>query len=259
LILKLENVSFGYKGQPVIRDVNLEIPAGSFLSLIGPNGSGKTTLLRLMSRVLEPQQGRVLFEGRPLSDMNAKDIARNIAVISSEQFFEFPYPVSEIVAMGRYPYVARLHGLSHEDFQFVDQALLLTDLGHLRQRPISHLSSGERQRVFIARAIAQQPKLLMLDEPNAHLDIHHQIAIFELLRSLNREHGISIVAVLHDLTSAAAYSGITVLLHEGSVIKVGKPGEVITRTLIRETYGVDVDVFPSPAGGFPLVAFAPRK
>ena len=259
MILRLEDVSFGYRGQTVIRDVSLEIPSGSFLSLIGPNGSGKTTLLRLMSRVLEPRQGRILFEGMPLSTLKVRDIARNIAVISSEQFFEFPYPVSEIVAMGRYPYLARLQGLSHEDLHFVDQSLLLTDLGHLRHRPISHLSSGERQRVFIARAIAQQPKLLMLDEPNAHLDIHHQIAIFELLRSLNRDHGMTIVAVLHDLASAAAYSGMTVLLHEGSVVKVGKPEEVITRHLIRATYGVDVDVFPSPVGGFPLVVFGPKN
>ena len=258
-MLRLEHVSFGYRGQPVIRDVSLEFPSGRFLSLIGPNGSGKTTLLRLMSRRLEPQQGRILMEGKDLSAMRARDIARIMAVISSEQFFEFPYPVSEIVAMGRYPYLGRLQALSREDTQIVDRALELTYVKHLRHRAISHLSSGERQRVLIARAIAQQPKLLMLDEPNAHLDICHQIAIFELLRSLNRDHGMTIVAVLHDLTSAAAYSEITVLLHEGRVVKTGKPDEVITRTLIQETYGVDVAVFPSPYGGFPLVAFAPKE
>jgi iron complex transport system ATP-binding protein len=180
-------------------------------------------------------------------------------VISSEQFFEFPYPVSEIVAMGRYPYLKRLQQMSQKDFQIIDEALRLTDVRHLHNRPISHLSSGERQRVFIARAIAQQPKVLILDEPNAHLDIHHQIAIFELLRSLNREHEMTIVAVLHDLTSAAAYSEIIALLHEGKVVQIGRPEVVITRELIHETYGVTVDVFPNPASGFPLVAFAPKS
>ena len=148
MILRLEDVSFGYRGQTVIRDVSLEIPSGSFLSLIGPNGSGKTTLLRLMSRVLEPRQGRILFEGMPLSTLKVRDIARNIAVISSEQFFEFPYPVSEIVAMGRYPYLARLQGLSHEDLHFVDQSLLLTDLedaiGHYDKHPMPvHMTAAE--------------------------------------------------------------------------------------------------------------------
>jgi iron complex transport system ATP-binding protein len=258
-MLRLEHISFAYRDQPVIRDVNLEIPSGCFLSLIGPNGSGKTTLLRLMSRVLDPQQGCVCFDGKALSSLTARDLAQSMAVISSEQFFEFPYPVTEIVAMGRYPYLKRLQQMSHKDSQVIDEALRLTDVRHLRNRPISHLSSGERQRVLIARAIAQQPKILILDEPNAHLDIHHQIAIFELLRSLNREHQMTIVAVLHDLSSAAAYSETIVLLHEGKVVKTGRPEVVITRELIHETYGVTVDVFPSPTSGFPLVAFAPKS
>jgi iron complex transport system ATP-binding protein len=257
-MLRLKNISFSYQDQAMIQDMNAEIRQKTFQALIGPNGSGKTTLLRLMSRVLEPQRGRILLDGEPLGRMRASDIARKIAVISSEQYFEFPFLVSDVVAMGRYPHLARLQALSQKDLELVEDALRMTDLGPLRNRPISHLSSGERQRVFIARAIAQQPRVLMLDEPNAHLDVHHQKAVFDLLRTLHRDHGMTVIAVLHDLTTAAAFCEVVMLLHEGCVVRVGSPAEVITRDSIRETYGVEVEIFPSPVGGFPLVVFGPR-
>ena len=180
--LSLKEVSFRYPRGFALRNISLEIPGQSFLALIGPNGSGKTTLLRLMSKVLQPESGEVRLEGKRLDEFTARELSRQVAVISSEQHFQFPFPALEVVTMGRFPYLGRLQKLSEEDREIVDEALRMTQTYELREHPISQLSSGERQRVLIARAIAQQPSILMLDEPNAHLDINHQIAIFRLLR-----------------------------------------------------------------------------
>ncbi|MBM3801859.1 MAG: ABC transporter ATP-binding protein [Acidimicrobiia bacterium] len=253
--ISLENVSFAYRTQPVVQNVSLEIPQHSLLALIGPNGSGKTTLLRLMSKVLQPQHGQISLDGQPLQRFAARDLARKLAVISSEQHFEFPFSVENVVSMGRFPHRNRLERMRSHDWNVVEDAMDKTDVLQFRHRPISQLSSGEKQRVLVARAIAQQPSILMLDEPNAHLDINHQIAVFKLLRLLNRQHRMTIIVVLHDLSAAAALCETIVLLHRGRIVRIGTPAEVITPELIRQTYGAEVVVFPSPVGGCPQVAF----
>ena len=257
-MLRLEGVSFSYSTGFAIRGINLHIPPQSFLALIGPNGSGKTTLLRLMTNILQPTKGRIFLEEKPLVQFTARQLAQKVAVISSEQYFQFPFPVLDVVAMGRFPHLGRLQKMSKQDWEIVDEAMRMTDIGELRDRPISQLSSGERQRVFIARAIAQQPSVLVLDEPNAHLDIHHQIAIFRLLRLLNEQHAMTQIMVLHDLTAAAAFCNSIALLHQGSLVKQGPAREVITTENIRETYGAEVVVYPSPAGGYPQITY-PRE
>jgi len=257
--ISLQQLSFSYRTQAVLQDITLEIPHQSLLALIGPNGSGKTTLLRLMSKVLQPQQGIILLHNRLLASFSARDLAQKLAVISSEQHFEFPFSVADVVAMGRFPHLNRLERMSHQDWKIVDEAMERTSVLHFRHRSISQLSSGEKQRVLIARAIAQQPSILMLDEPNAHLDINHQIAIFNLLRTLNRQHQMTIIVVLHDLSAAAAFCETMVLLHQGQIVRTGKPAEVITADLIQQTYGAEVAVFPSPVGGRPQIAFGPAR
>jgi iron complex transport system ATP-binding protein len=256
-MLRLEQVNFSYPNRSVLNDINLEIPRRSFLALIGPNGSGKTTLLRIMSRVLQPQRGSVLLEGQPIARLSARALAKKMAVISSEQSFEFPFSVRDVAAMGRFPHLTRLERLTALDWEIVDKALEMTHTDGFENRAISQLSSGERQRVLLARAIAQQPSLLLLDEPNAHLDINHQITIFNLLRSLQQDLGMTIVVVLHDLGAAAAFCESVLLLHQGRIVKIGRPDEVITAELIRKTYGAEVHVFPSPLGGSPQIAFGP--
>ena len=203
--LLLEKIDFNYGDTFRLEEIDLSIPEGSFLALIGPNGSGKTTLLQLMSGLLEPRSGRIALDGRPLDQLSRSQLARQMAVISSEQHFEFPFPVAEVVAMGRFPYLGRFEKLTPGDREIIDEALEWTQTLHLRDRPISQLSSGERQRVLIARAVAQKPSILMLDEPNVHLDLNHQIAIFRLLRRLNQESSVTVVVVLHDLTAAAVF------------------------------------------------------
>ncbi|MCZ6768496.1 MAG: ABC transporter ATP-binding protein, partial [Acidobacteria bacterium] len=176
--LLLKQVGFHYQNGFSLQDIDLLISEKSFLALIGPNGSGKTTLLHLMSGLLQPERGQISLENQPLMTFTRRELARRIAVISSLQYFEFPFPVTDVVAMGRYPYLGRLQKLTDRDGQIVEEALHSTEIWHLKDRPISQLSSGERQRVLLARAVAQRPSILMLDEPNTHLDIHHQIAIF---------------------------------------------------------------------------------
>ena len=257
--ISLQHLSFSYRAQAVLRDISLEIPHQSLLALIGPNGGGKTTLLRVMSKALRPQRGAVMFDGQPLVAFGARQLAQKLAVISSEQHFEFPFSVADIVAMGRFPHLNRLERMSDRDWKIVDEAMEKTCVHDFRNRSISQLSSGEKQRVLIARAIAQQPSVLMLDEPNAHLDINHQIAIFNLLRRLNRQHQMTIIVVLHDLSAAAAFCETIVLLHRGQIVRTGSPAEVITQELIRQTYGAEVVVLPSPVGGCPQIAFGPPR
>lgn len=253
--LLLERIVFDYGATFSLKDINLSIPHGSFLALIGPNGSGKTTLMQIMSGLLTPKAGEITLDDQPLNQLSRRELARQIAVISSEQHFEFPFPVAEVVTMGRFPYLGRFEKLTRRDREIVDEALDWTQTHHLRDRPISQLSSGERQRVLIARAVAQKPAILMLDEPNVHLDLNHQIAIFRLLRRLNQDFSVTVVVVLHDLTAAAVFCQTVVLMWEGKLVKTGPPQEVITTEILRSVYGADIEVYPSPLGGIPQVAY----
>ena len=253
--LRLEQINFDYGATFSLRDIDLSIPQGSFLALIGPNGSGKTTLMQLMSGLLAPKAGQIALDDQPLAQLSRQELARQIAVISSEQHFEFPFPVAEVVTMGRFPYLGRFEKLNRSDREIVDEALEWTQTLHLRDRPISQLSSGERQRVLIARAVAQKPSILMLDEPNVHLDLNHQISIFRLLRRLNQDFSVTVVVVLHDLTAAAVFCQTVALMCQGKLVKIGSPQEVITTEILKNVYEADIEVYPSPLGGIPQVAY----
>ena len=251
--VRVENISFEYPGGFTLRDIDLDAPRGSFLGLIGPNGSGKSTLLKLMCGALRPTSGRVLLEDRLISEYRPRELARIMAVISAEQYFDFPFMVRDVVAMGRFPHTRRYADSRQQDSEAVDAALTLTDLLDLQDRPISQLSSGERQRALIARALAQEPSVMLLDEPDAHLDLHHQLNIFRLLTRLNRERSMTIVVVLHDLTSAAAFCRELVLLDKGMMIGHGTPAAVIAPETIARVYGPGVVVCPNPVTDGPMV------
>ena len=253
--LSLKKVSFQYQTGFTLQQIDLQVSHQSFLAVIGPNGSGKTTLLRLITRLLKPSHGCISINQKSLEHFTSRELARRMAVISSDQHFEFPFSVVEVVSMGRYPYLGRFTRLSRSDRRVVDEALAMTKTSHLKDRPISQISSGERQRVLLARAVAQEPEILILDEPNAHLDINHQASIFRLLQFLNQKRGVSVIAVLHDLGAAAAFCQELILINNGKMIKRGKPTEVITTKIIHETYGTDVLVSQHPADGFPLVSY----
>lgn len=244
--LVLQNVCFSYNGTNVLVDINFDVRGGTLLGLIGPNGAGKTTLIKLISRVLRPETGRVLLNGCDVSSMKQIEIARRMAVVPQDNHMDFAFNVQQVVMMGRYPHLNRLQREGEADFAVVTEAIRATGVEHLAERPVTSLSGGERQRVAIARALAQEPEILLLDEPTAHLDIAHQATTLELVRRLTVEHGISVVAALHDLNLAAAYFDRLALLNAGRIAALGPPDEVLTTENIRSTYGIRVLISRHP-------------
>ncbi len=257
MLLRLQQAGYGYPSGFELKSIDWEVGEGSFSAIIGPNGCGKSTLVRVISRFLPLQRGRIRLLDRPLESYSARQLARKLAVIPSENHFEFPFPAEEVVSMGRYPHLGRLQALLPSDREAVAEAMRLTDTEGFAGRAISQLSSGERQRVLLARALAQQPSLLVLDEPNTHLDIHHQIAVFRLLRRLVDQRRMSVIVVLHDLSMAGVFCDRVALLSAGRLIQEGPPSEVITTETIRRVYGADVHILRTESGT-PLISYSAR-
>jgi iron complex transport system ATP-binding protein len=252
--LTIDNLSFRYLPEvPTLRDVSFVVHRGEFLTLVGPNGSGKSTLLKLLARILIPHQGRILLGARDVSTFSRVDLARRIGYVPQERDLHFSYTVEEIVLMGRSPHARGMLFESDQDRLVASSMMALTDIAHLASHPIGALSGGERQRVFIARALAQQPDILLLDEPNAHLDIAHQVEIFRLLKRLNNESGLTVVSVSHDLNLAAMNSDRIALLLCGSLVAIDQPETVLTEARIREAFSTNVLVDRHPAMNAPRV------
>ena len=252
--LTVETVSFQYDpGSPILRDVSLAVRSGEILSIVGPNGAGKSTLLRLLDRILLPLHGRILLGDRPLSRFTRAELARRMAFVPQDSGVTFPFTVFEIVLMGRSPHIRGAAFENQQDRERALEMMRLTDILHLRDQPITTLSGGERQRAWIARALAQEPAILLLDEPNAHLDIAHQLEVVHILRERNRTAGLTVVAVSHDLNLAAAFSDRIAMLQQGALSALGTPTEVLTEERIRSVFGTTVLVDAHPEGGAPRV------
>ncbi len=241
VLLEVKGVTFGYEREPLLYDVHMQVREGEMVGLLGPNGSGKTTLLRLVSGVIRPWQGTVVFEGRDLPDWGRRGIARNIAVVPQELHVPFAFTVEQMVSLGRTPFVNLLGLRSSQDANIVLDAIHAADIAPLAGRIFNELSGGERQRVMVAMALAQQPKLLLLDEPTAHLDIKYQIDVLELVQRLNHERVVTVIAAMHDLNLAARYFPRLVLFQRGIVADAG-PAEVLEPHLLKRVYGIDVQV-----------------
>ncbi len=253
-MIDVESISFRYQKSWVLQDISFRVGRGEFIGVIGPNGSGKTTLLKILYRLLSPQQGEVLFELVPLKRMNRTDIARRIAVVAQEAYPLFPFRVIEMVLMGRSPYLGSLMFESDKDMEIAKKAMERTEILSLSERRIDELSGGERKRVFIARALAQEPEVILLDEPTANLDIHHQIEFLDLILSLNQEKGLTIVMATHDMNIASEFCDRLILLREGRIFKIGAPKEVITRETMETVYGCDVWVDQNPVSRMPRIS-----
>jgi len=252
--LDIENVSVAYDGFEVLSGITLEVQAGAFVGLIGPNACGKSTLLRAVSRILRPAAGRVLLDGRDIwRQMSLAETARSVAVVPQDFPLGFPFTVEETVLMGRIPYVTRLRGERPVDLARAREAMAATKTLQLAGRPLGELAGGDRQRVVLAKALAQDPRLLLLDEPTSHLDINHQVEILDLLLRLNRSDGLTIVIVLHDLNLASIYCRRLVLLSGGGVVAEGPPAEVITAENLARVYGSRVLIGRHPVYGCPQV------
>jgi iron complex transport system ATP-binding protein len=252
-ILKLETVGFKYSEAWALRNVSFEVREGEFVGVIGPNGSGKTTLLKVINGMLRPQEGRVRINGSAPHEMKRDALARLVAVVPQNSQMVFPFSVQEIVLMGRSPHLGRLRFEGEADFLIARRAMESTETLSLKTRSMNELSGGERQRVLIARALAQQPRIMLLDEPMAFLDIRHQLALLDLIKALTREQPLTVIAVTHDINMASLYCDRIVLLNAGLIHAAGSPVEVVTEACIEEVYRTRVSVVINPVTGVPQV------
>lgn len=239
--LEARNLCFSYGENAVVNDVSFSVAPGEMLGILGPNGSGKSTLLRLLSGVLNPASGEVRVHGRPLASYSRRELGQAIAVVPQDTVIEFPFSVTEVVLMGRSPHLGGFAFEGDRDVEVAHRAMRRTGVLHLAHRSIHELSGGERQRVVLARALAQEARIMLLDEPGAFLDIRHTVEIYDLLQDLQRE-GRSVVTVLHDLNLAALYCDRVALLKAGRLFRLGTPAEVITYSALTEVYETEVYV-----------------
>jgi iron complex transport system ATP-binding protein len=255
-MLSIEEVTAAYDRTTVLEGVTVEVAEGEFVGLIGPNGSGKTTLLRVISGVLPAARGGVLLRGRNLRELARRRLAKTIAFLPQDLALEFSFTVRDVILMGRFPHLPRFGHERRSDVEIAERAMESTGVADLAERTITELSGGERQRVFIAMCLAQEPELLILDEPTNHLDIGHQLSALDLIRKLNREDNMTVIAVFHDLNLAAEYCDKLVVLDGGRVDALGSPDEVVTVDMIQRVYGVTVSAERNPVSNKPHVVIS---
>jgi iron complex transport system ATP-binding protein len=251
--IQVEKLSFSYDLKKVLEQIDMDIKKGSFFCIVGPNGSGKSTLLKLISTALKPQKGVVYLENRNIKDMKQRSIAKLLSFVPQNTSLEFDFKVSDVVLMGRYPYVNKLRGETSEDLEVAEKAMQYTNTTHLRDRSFMELSGGERQRVILAQALAQEPAILILDEPVSHLDLQHQVEILNLIKKMCVDKKLTAITVLHDLNMASAYSDYIVMMKDGEVKQQGTPFETLTASNIKEIFSTDVYVSVSPVGNKPYI------
>ena len=257
--MRLDAFSICYKYDiiPAVDDVSISLGRGEFIGVLGPNGSGKTTLLRILAGTLEPCAGKVLLDNRSIRKMSPRSIAQRIAVVPQNGYIPFPFSVLEVVMMGREPHMRRFAGESRHDIDVVFQAMKITGITHLAKRSMFDLSFGERQRVIIARALAQEPGFLLLDEPTSHLDPGYQMGIMDIFKSLSRYENIGILVISHDVNLASQYGDRLVMLNKGKKVADGSPWEILTEEILEEVYKVKAVIKNHPVIDCPQVMLVP--
>ena len=257
--LSIHGLNCAYPGTTVLRDVNLAVDRREFFIVIGPNGSGKTTLIKAIARLLPASGGEIRIGGRPLNRLGRRELARRLAYVPQNAAEDTPFSIEELVLMGRAPYLGVLGLQGEHDLAIARRAIDFTGLGQLADRPVSRLSGGERQRAHIARAICQQPELILLDEPTASLDLAHQIRVMELMADLKSRNATTVVMVSHDINLAAMFADRLLLLVDGRVAACGPPNQVIEEKILETAYGCRIRVDASPFGPWPRVNLLREK
>lgn len=238
-ILKIEDVDFSYNGnQKTLSKISFSVSRGELLGIIGPNGSGKTTLLKIISGILKPNKGNIFLLNQNLNDLSIRKIAKFISVVPQDTWVTFGFKAKEVVFMGRLPFISRLKGETLEDYRISQEAMVKTQSSPLSEKNIQKISGGERQRVFIAKALAQTPQLLLLDEFTSHLDLNYKYEMLNLLKKALKEEGLTIISVFHDLNLASIASHRLILLNEGKIEKIGTPQEVLNEENLQKAYKV---------------------
>jgi iron complex transport system ATP-binding protein len=248
----VENLTLAYGGdKPVVSGLSLEVPAGQLTAIVGPNGSGKSTLLRGMSRLMVPQSGRVVLDGKDIHQLPARELARRLGILPQGPVTPEGITAAELVSRGRHPYRGLFARLSSDDETAIDEALAAVELIELRDRPVDQLSGGQRQRVWIAMVLAQGTQHLLLDEPTTYLDLAHAVDVMNVVHSAAHTTGRTVVVVLHDLTLAAQYADHLVVMGNGEIAAQGPPVQVLSAELLREVFGLQATVVE--VGGAPVV------
>ncbi len=248
-VIRVEDLWCGYPGRPVLEAVNLEVARGEFIGVLGPNGSGKTTLVTALSGLLPIQKGHIEVLGSPLEDLKIVERARRIAVVGQNSEVRFPFSCEEVVRMGRYPHRKRWEMETERDAARVEWALSITDAAVLRERLVTAVSGGERQRVMVARALAQETPILLLDEATSAMDVHRKLEIFRILEELSASEQLTVLTVLHDVNLAALFCRRLVFLKDGKVVARGTPEEVLTKEILEEVYRTKVSIHEVEAAG----------
>ncbi|AXB43340.1 ABC transporter ATP-binding protein [Amycolatopsis albispora] len=251
--LRAESLGLGYGDRVVVDDLDLDVPDGTITAIIGPNGCGKSTLLRALARLLRPVSGTVLLDGKQISSLPTREVARVVGLLPQSPLAPEGLTVADLVARGRHPHQRWYRQWSSADEGAIERALTLTGMAELADRPVDHLSGGQRQRAWISMTLAQETDLLLLDEPITYLDLAHQIDVLDLVHRLHTERGTTVVMVLHDLNLAARYADTLVAMREGRVIARGAPADVLTEPLLDEVFGLSARVIQDPVSGTPLV------
>lgn len=253
IALGATDVTLGYAGHTISTDLSVDIPEDRFTVIIGPNACGKSTLLRALSRLLAPTHGTVVLDGRDIADFAPKEVARRLGFLPQSSTPPDDIRVAELVARGRFPHQKFLRQWSSEDEEAVGAAMAATGVEHLSAQRVDQLSGGQRQRVWVALVLAQQTPLILLDEPTTYLDIAFQVELLELCRSLNRDRGRTVVAVLHDLNQACRYADHVIAMSKGAIVAAGPPAEVVTEELVADVFGLACRIIDDPESHTPLV------
>jgi len=246
VLIKVDGVGFSYDSHEALNNVSFEVEQGEFIGVIGPNGAGKSTLLRVMSRILRPRSGVVLLNDIDIQGMSEKSVAKDLGFVAQDNTITFGFKVRDVVLMGRNPHLGRLDSESIQDIKIAEESMARTGVSHLAARLITEVSGGERQRVLIARAWTQTPRVLLLDEPTLHLDISSQLEIMDLLKRLNVDLKLTVVAVYHDFNLAARYCERLLLMNKGRVEALGTPKNVLTEDNLRRVFGIEVHTYYNP-------------
>jgi iron complex transport system ATP-binding protein len=251
--LEVNQLTVGYHHKPIVKDVSVTLPQNKISVIIGANGCGKSTFLKSMARLLTPDAGMILLDGREIQKENSKLVARKLGLLPQSPTTPDGIKVSDLITRGRFPYRKFMQNLSSEDYRAVEEAMHIMGVQDLADKSVDELSGGQRQRVWIALALAQETDILLLDEPITYLDISYQIEILDLLVDLNQKRGTTICMVLHDINLAAKYADYIFAMKKGQLIKEGKPSEVISSELLEEVFGLKSTIINDPVSNTPLI------
>ena len=252
-VLEIKNLNIDYNGIKALENLNLDLKKGKFYTILGPNGAGKSTLLKAISKNLDNHKGTIFIEGTDIKDLKIKNLARRISMVPQETSIDFDLMGEEIVLMGRIPHLKRLEKEGSHDLAIVKEAMRKTNTLHLRNRSVTKMSGGEKQRVVVARALAQEAGIMLLDEPVSQLDLHNQIEIMNIIRGLVDKEGLTAICVLHDINLAVNYSDEIIIMKDGHLVSKGSPEDIIRQDIIEETYGIKVNIIENPITNKPFI------